>query len=299
VAVVGRSMVSNVKIARELGYLRVPDDVLINIDQIGQYPDHEIALVCTGSQGEPTSALVRMSRGEFRSVQLMPGDTVIVSATPIPGNEELINHTLDNLFRLGAHVFYDEVLDVHVSGHASQEEQKLLLNLMRPLYFVPIHGEYRHLILHSQLAHQCGVATDHALVMETGDVLEIDQDGAEIVDKVSDSYVFVDGLGVGGDGQTVLDERRILSQNGFLIVAVNLDKYTGGLVGEPQIISRGFVYEAEAEDLLELAKAEASRVVELGGSRAELTERLAQNLARLAHKQTGRQPIVVPIVTKL
>ncbi|NLG27978.1 MAG: ribonuclease J [Chloroflexi bacterium] len=299
VAVVGRSMVSNVKIARELGYLHVPDDVLITIDQIGQYPDHEVALVCTGSQGEPTSALVRMSRGEFRSVQLMPGDTVIVSATPIPGNEELINHTLDNLFRLGAHVFYDEVLDVHVSGHASQEEQKLLLNLMRPLYFVPIHGEYRHLILHSQLARQCGVAEDHALVMETGDVLEIDQDGAEIVDKVSDSYVFVDGLGVGGDGQSVLNERRSLSENGFLVVAVSLDKYTGGLVGEPQIISRGFVYEAEAEDLLELAKAEAVRAVELGGSRTELTERLAQNLARLAHKQTGRQPIVVPIVSKL
>ena len=299
VAVVGRSMVSNVKIARELGYLHVSDDVLLNIDQIGQYPDREIALVCTGSQGEPTSALVRMSRNDYRSVQLQPGDTVIVSATPIPGNEELINHTLDNLFRLGAHVYYDEVLDVHVSGHASQEEQKLLLNLIRPQYFVPIHGEYRHLILHSQLAKQCGVPADHVWVMETGNVLEIDQDGGEIVDQVSESYIFVDGLGVGSDGQSVLQERRALSQNGFLVVAVNLDKYSGGLLGEPQIVTHGFVYTTEAEDLLELAKSEAARAVEMGGSRTELQERLTQVLSRLAQKQTGRQPVIVPIVTKV
>ena len=299
VAVVGRSMVSNVKIARELGYLHVPDDVLVNIDQIGQYPEDQIALVCTGSQGEPTSALVRMSQGEHRQVNVVPGDTVIVSATPIPGNEELINRTLDNLFRLGAHVYYDEVLDVHVSGHASQEEQKLLLNLTRPKFFVPIHGEYRHLILHSRLARQCGVAEDRAIVMETGDVLEIDQDSAEIVDSVSDSYVFVDGLGVGGDGQSVLSERRTLSENGFLVVAVSVDKYTNGIVGEPQIVSRGFVYEGEAENLMELAKSEAMRAVELGGTRTELADRLTQSLSRLAHKQTGRQPIVVPLVTKV
>jgi len=299
VAVVGRSMVNNVKIARDLGYLHVPDDVLVNIDQIGQYPEDQVVLVCTGSQGEPTSALVRMSRNDFRSVQLMPGDTVIVSASPIPGNEELINRTLDNLFRLGAHVYYDEVLDVHVSGHASQEEQKLLLNLTRPKFFVPIHGEYRHLILHSRLARQCGVADDHAIVMETGDVLEIDQHGAEIVDSVSDSYVFVDGLGVGGDGQSVLNERRTLSGNGFLVVSVSVDKYTNGIVGEPQVVSRGFVYEGEAENLLALVKSEAIRAVELGGTRNELTDRLSQSLSRLAHKQTGRQPIVVPIVTKV
>ena len=299
VAIVGRSMVSNVRIARELDYLNVPEGTLITADQIEQLPDEQVTLVCTGSQGEPTSALVRMGQRDPRTISVVPGDTVIVSATPIPGNEELINRTLDNLFRLGANVFYDEVLDVHVSGHASQEELKLLINLIRPKYFVPIHGEYRHLVLHSKLAEQCGIDPSRIFVMETGDVFEINADGAEVVDSISEGHVFVDGHGVGDVGQSVLDDRRLLSRNGFLIVVVTLDKYTGGLIGEPQIITHGFVYEAEAESLLERAKQEAAKAVQSGGSRSDLTERLKSSLMRFAMEETGRRPMVVSVVNKV
>ncbi len=299
VAVVGRSIVNNVRIARELGYLNVPDDTLLPIEQLDQYPDHQVALICTGSQGEPTSALVRMGQRDFHAASVVPGDTVIISASPIPGNEEVINRTLDNLFRLGANVFYDKVLNVHVSGHASQEEQKMMINLIQPKYFVPIHGEYRHLILHGRLAQQCGVEPGNIFVMETGEVLEISPDSAEVVDHVSDSYISVDGRRVGDVVQPVIDERRSLSRNGFLVVAITLDKYTGGLVGEPQIISRGFIYEAESADLLERIKQEASKAAQLGGTRSEIAERLRNCLMRCTYEETGRRPIIVPVVTKV
>jgi len=299
VAVVGRSMVNNVRIARELGYLNVPDDVLLPVEQLDHCPDNQVALICTGSQGEPTSALVRMGQGEFPSASVLPGDTVIISASPIPGNEEVINRTLDNLFRLGANVFYDKVLDVHVSGHASQEEQKMMINLIRPRYFVPIHGEYRHLVLHGKLAQQCGVEPGDVFVMETGEVLEISPDRAEIVDHVSDSYIFVDGRRTGDVMQPVIDERRVLSRSGFLVVVATLDKYTGGLIGEPQIITRGFVYEAESADLLDRAKQEATKAVQLGGTRSEIMERLKSYLMRFIFEETGRRPIIVPVVTKV
>ncbi len=298
VGVVGRSMVHNVRIARELGYLPVPEGVLLPVEQLDQLPDNQVALVCTGSQGEPTSALVRMAHNDQRSVSIVPGDTVVVSANPIPGNEELVNRTLDNLFRLGANVFYDEILDVHVSGHASQDEQKLLCNLLQPRYFVPIHGEYRHLVLHSKLAQQSGVKPENIFVMETGDVLEINEDGAEVVDKVADSYVFIDGLGMGDVEQTVLEDRRLLSRNGFLVAIVNVDKYTGGLIGEPQIVTRGFVYEAETVSFLERARQEIERAVKSGGTRSEIADRLRGTLSRLAQAETGRRPIVVPVVIR-
>lgn len=299
VGVVGRSMVHDVRIARELGYLHVPEGVLLPVEQLDQLPDSQVALVCTGSQGEPTSALVRMAHNDLRSVSIVRGDTVVVSANPIPGNEELVNRTLDNLFRLGANVLYEEILDVHVSGHASQDEQKLLLNLLQPRYFVPIHGEYRHLVLHSKLAQQCGVKPENVFVMETGDVLEIDESEAEVVDKVADSYVFIDGLGMGDVEQTVLQDRRLLSRNGFLVAIVNVDKYTGGLMGEPQIVTRGFVYEAETVSFLERARQEIERAVQLGGTRSEIAERLRSVLSRLAQAETGRRPVVVPVVIRV
>jgi len=299
VAVVGRSMVNYVRISRELGYLKVPADLLLSVGQLDRLPPDQATIICTGSQGEPTSALVRMGRGSFRSVSLVPGDTVIVSATPIPGNEELVNRTLDDLFRLGANVLYDEVLNVHVSGHASQEEQKMMIDLIRPRYFVPIHGEYRHLVLHGKLAEQCGVDRDNIFVVETGDVLEIDDGQAKVVDHVSKRYVFVDGLGVGDVGKNVLEDRRLLSRNGFLVTQVTIDKYTGHLMGEPQIITRGFVYEEEAKDLLEQAKQVVVEIVERGGTRSDLSERLKAHLARFAFEQTGRRPTIVPIVTRV
>jgi ribonuclease J len=305
VAVAGRSMVNNVRIARELGYLRVPEDAMLTTDQLDHYPDHEIVLICTGSQGEPTSALVRMGTGNYRSVCVRRGDTVIVSASPIPGNEESVNRTLDNLFRLGAEVFYDEVLDVHVSGHASQEEQKLMLGLVRPRFFVPIHGEYRHLILHSKLAQQCGVAEDHTCIAETGDVIELTADTIGVIDRISDSYVFVDGLGVGDISEVVLDDRRLLASNGFLVAVVTLDKYTMGLLGEPQIVTRGFILETESNGqrpysaVLEQAREEISQAVALGGTRTQISERVGIYLRRFVRQETGRRPLVVPVVNKV
>jgi ribonuclease J len=263
------------------------------------FPANQVTLVCTGSQGEPTSALVRMGQQDPRSVGVVPGDTIIISATSIPGNEEVINRTLDSLFRLGANVFYDDVLDVHVSGHASQEEQKMMLNLVRPRYFVPIHGEYRHLVLHGKLAQQCGLQSDHIFIMETGDVLEIDAHGAEIVDHVTDSPVFVDGRGVGDIAESVIEERRALSRNGFVVIAVNLDKYTGGLMGDAQIVTRGFVYEAEAGDLLERARQEVARAVQSGGTRSEVTERVKGALTRFTFDETGRRPMIVAVINKV
>jgi len=299
VAVVGRSMVNHVRIARELGYLTVADGVLTTVEELAHLPDRRVTLICTGSQGEPTSALVRMGREDFRPVSVVPGDTVIVSARSIPGNEELVNRTLDNLFRLGAEVYYDEVLDVHVSGHASQEEQKLMISLVRPKFFVPIHGEYRHLLLHAKLAHQCGIPKDNIFVIESGDVLELTPEGGEVVDHVADGYVFVDGLGVGDVCEPVLDERRLLSRNGVIVAVVTLDKYTGGLIGTPQIVTRGFLYEADAGPLLDGAKEEVIRAVELGGTRSQLAERVSVYLRRYAREKTGRHPLIVPVVTKV
>jgi len=299
VAVVGRSMVNNVRLARELGYLKVSDDCLLTLDRLEQLPDRQATVICTGSQGEPTSALVRMGQGTFRSVFVTRGDTVIVSASPIPGNEEMVNRTLDNLFRLGADVYYDEVLDVHVSGHASQEELKMMINLIRPQYFLPVHGEYRHLVLHAGLARQCGLSEDHVFVLESGDVLELDADGGRVVEHIRDDYVFVDGLGVGDVRETVLDDRRHLSRNGFLLAIVTLDKYTGSLVGSPQIVTRGFVDEAESNGLIDQVRQEVVRAVEPGGSRAEVADRIESYLRRFARQETGRYPMIVPVVTRV
>jgi ribonuclease J len=299
VGVVGRSMVSNVRIARSLGYLDVPDDVLLTVEQLEQLPDDRVTLICTGSQGEPTSALVRMGRGQLRSVSVTPGDTVIVSATPIPGNEEFVNRTLDDLFRLGANVYYDEVLDVHVSGHAAQEEQKMMVNLIQPQYFVPIHGEYRHLVLHGQLAERCGVDPDNIFIIETGDVLEMDAQGVRVVETVAEGHVVVDGRGISDAGQGIMQERQVLAHNGFLVAIVTLDKYTGGIVGDPELVTRGFVYEAELADLVVRARAEIEKVVAWGGSRAEVTDRLRTSLGRFAYEETGRRPIVIPVVNRV
>jgi ribonuclease J len=299
VAVVGRSMVSNSKMARELGFLDVPEGLIIPIDEASRLPHRKVTLVCTGSQGEPTSALVRMSRDEFRSVRIVPGDTVVVSATPIPGNEEMINRTLDNLFRLGANVHYDELLKVHVSGHASQEEQKLMISLIKPKFFVPIHGEYRHLVLHAQIAQQVGIEPENTIIMESGDVLELDQYRAAIVDRVSQEYVFVDGRGVGDVGQVVLEDRRLLAENGFLVASVTLDKLTGDIVAGPEIISRGFVYVRESEELLERARQVVTRVVQQQGNRAVLGERIKDALTRFAYEEIGRRPVILPVVLEV
>jgi len=299
VAIVGRSMVNNVKIARDLGYLDVEEDLLLPIDDLKQLPDKQTTLICTGSQGEPTSALVRMAQGTLRQVSIVEGDTVIVSASPIPGNEEFVNRTLDNLFRLGARVYYDDVLDVHVSGHASQEEQKLMINLIRPEHFVPIHGEYRHLVWHAELAKQCGIPSDRIHVVESGDVLETDGHSTRVVDCMAEDYVYVDGHGIGDVKETLLDDRRLLAQNGFLVVVAILDKYTNSLVGRAQIVTRGFIGQDDISEFKENAQSEIVRAIELGGTRSQIADRLQHYLFRFAHEATGRRPVVVPVIAKI
>ncbi len=299
VAVVGRSMVRNFGVARSLGYLTVSDEILLPVEQIDDMDPARVTVLCTGSQGEPTSALVRMAREEYRSVTVGPGDTIVISASPIPGNEEMINHTLDALFRLGASVYYDEVLDVHVSGHASQEEQKMLLNLVRPRYFVPIHGEYRHLIWHSRLAEQCGIPRQNIFVIESGDVLEIDESGPNRAGRVTEGIFYVDGSGVAEMEHAIQSERASMASNGVLVATVVLDKYTNSIVGEPRLESRGFMYEAETDGVAERIKAGIVQMVARGGSRSEMVQRLETGLRRMALAETGRRPIIIPIVLKV
>ncbi len=294
VAVVGRTMVNNVRVASELGYLHVPDGVLRPLEEINRLPPRQVAMLCTGSQGEPTSALVRMASNDYRAVSLMPGDTVIVSAHPIPGNEEFVNRTINNLFRLGANVYYDELLDVHVSGHAGQEEQKLLLSLLRPRFFVPIHGEYRHLVLHAGLAEQVGIPAQNIVVMESGEVLELSRNSARVVDRVTEGYVFVDGRGVGDVGEAVLEDRRLLSLNGFLVATVAVDS-GGHIVAGPEIVSRGLVYNREAEEFIEGAKEVVEDVVERV-PRHEIRARLREGLIDYVYSEIGRRPIIIPVV---
>jgi ribonuclease J len=299
VGMVGRSMVNNTKMAIELGYLNVSPDMLLTIDEINRLSPRKVVMVCTGSQGEPTSALVRMASDEYRSVSIRPGDTVIVSATPIPGNEELINHTLNNLFRLGADVYYDELLDVHVSGHASQEEQKLMINLIKPKFFVPIHGEYRHLILHAQMAQQLGIPAKNIFVIESGQVLEFDGNEGWLGEEVTGGYVFVDGLGVGDVGQVVLRDRQHLSRDGFLIAVVAVDEKTGELLAEPDIISRGFVYMRESEELIEQAKEQVMIALEKSTSPAVVSAKIRETLSEFLYEQTRRRPMILPVVIEV
>ena len=300
VAVAGRSMSNNVRMAIDLGYLHVPSNkCLVSIEEIQNLPQSQVAIVCTGSQGEPTSALVRMARNEYAPVSLLSGDTVIVSATPIPGNEELVNRTLNNLFRLGADVFYDELLDVHVSGHGSQEELKLMLNMIQPKFFVPIHGEYRHLVLHARLAEEVGIPRQNIFVLESGHVLELGQNSAQIVGRVSDEYVLVDGLGVGDVGQVVLEDRRLLSRNGFLVATLVVERGTGRILSGPDIISRGFVYVRESGELLERARAEVLKAVKDGGNRAVLSTQIKEALSRFVYNETKRRPLILPVVMEV
>jgi ribonuclease J len=299
VAVIGRSMVNNMRMAQELGYLHVPDDILLNSDDIRYLPPDKVALVCTGSQGEPTSALVRMASRDSRAIKLQPGDTVIISATPIPGNEELVNRTINNLFRLGAAVYYDELFDVHVSGHASQEEQKLMLNLIHPKLFVPVHGEYRHLVLHAKLAELVGVSPENIFVLESGDVLELDGASGRVVDKVAQDYVFVDGLRVGDIGEVVLEERRLLSQNGFVVVSLVLDAKIGIVLSKPQIVSHGLIHNIESDKLMQDIEDRILKAVKEGGSPHTIGDRLKESLARIIYDAVGRRPMIVPLVVEV
>ena len=299
VGVTGRSMIQNTRMAIELGYLTPPPSGLLTPDKMNHLPPDQVVVICTGSQGEPTSALVRMSRGEFRHLKIGPGDTVIVSATPIPGNEKMIQRTLDNLFRLGADVYYDELFDVHVSGHGSRQDLKKLIELTQPDYFIPIHGEYRQLVLHARLAQDVGVSEDRIFVIEDGQCMTVSQEGVMAGEIITSGRVFVDGSGVGDIGAIVLRERRRLSRDGFLAVVIGLDEDSGDVVLGPEILTRGFVYLDEAEDFLEDAKEVIWSVLDEFEETTEVVKYLKKRLADFCYKETRRRPMILPLVLEV
>jgi ribonuclease J len=297
--IVGRSMIEYVKRAAELGYLDMAPDDLLTPQQMNGLPPERVAIACTGSQGEPTSALVRMALGEHRQVNVRPGDHVIVSSTPIPGNEELVNRTINNLFRAGAEVYYHERLPVHVSGHASREEHKMMLNLTRPRFFVPIHGEYRHLVHHARVAAEVGIPRENIFIVESGQVVEFGPDWGHVAGRVTEGHVLVDGLGVGDVGSVVLRDRHLLSRDGFVVVVVAVDANTGQAVQGPDIVTRGFVYLRESGDLIEQAEARVLKALEHGGPKAELNAKIKDSVAEFLYTQTKRRPMILPVVMEV
>lgn len=305
VALVGRSMQNNVQMAIELGYLHMPKGMLIRPEDINKFPAEQVAIICTGSQGEPTSALTRIANGDHRQVRIQHGDTVILSATPVPGNERMVNRTINNLFRLGAEVYYSSISHVHVSGHAAQEEQKLMLSLVRPKFFMPIHGEYRQLMLHAKLAHSLGIPEDHIIVAEDGDIVEVTEESIELDGHVPAGNVFVDGIGVGDVGQIVLRDRQVLAQDGILVVVITVDKETGQPLAGPDIVSRGFVYMRDSEELLEESR---QRVLEAlahlngHGHTADwsfIKDKIKHTLSEFLYDKTHRRPMIIPVVMEV
>lgn len=299
VGIVGRSMINYAKAAAGLGYLDLSPDEMLSAHEMNSLPPEQVAIACTGSQGEPTSALVRMALGEHRQVNIRPGDTVIVSATPIPGNEELVNRTINNLFRAGARVYHHERMQVHVSGHGSREEHKLMLNLVRPKFFVPIHGEYRHLVHHARMAEQVGIPPENIFVIESGQVLEFGPDWGQLNGQVTEGHVMVDGLGVGDVGNVVLRDRHLLSRDGFVVVVIAVDADTGQAVEGPYIITRGFVYIRESGDLIDEAAQCVLEAVGHGGSKVTLNAKIKDSLGIFLYEQTKRRPMILPVVMEV
>jgi ribonuclease J len=302
-ALVGRSMINNVQMAIELGYLNIPKGMLIRAEDINKFPAERVVILCTGSQGEPTSALTRIANQDHRQVRIQHGDTVILSATPVPGNEKMVNRTINNLFRQGAEVLYQSIANVHVSGHAAQEELKLMINLLRPTYVMPIHGEYRQLILHGKLAYSLGIPEDHIVIGEDGDIITVLPESIQVTDHVPCGNVFVDGLGVGDIGQIVLRDRQVLAQDGILMAVLTVDKETGQPLAGPDIVSRGFVYMRDSEELLESAR---QRILEsfvgLNGHASDwsfVKDKIRHTLSEFLYEKTHRRPMILPVVMEV
>lgn len=303
VAISGRSMVNVVSVAKELGYLEIPEDMLIDLNDIGKYQDHELVLITTGSQGEPMSALARMASSDHKKVEIKSGDLVIISAHPIPGNEKSISKVINFLFEKGAEVVYDDA-DIHVSGHACQEELKLMHRLVRPKFFMPAHGEYRMLKKHSEIAQELGMNEENIFVMQTGDVLELDKNSARVSGRIPTGNILVDGLGVGDVGNIVLRDRKHLSEDGLMIVVVTISKEEGRVLAGPDIISRGFVYVRESEDLMDGAKAIIKQVLKECEDKnikewAYLKNNIKENLKEYLYQKTKRNPMILPIIMEV
>ncbi len=304
IAVCGRSMINMIETAKELGYIICPDNIFIDIDTINSYTDEQLVILTTGSQGEPMSALTRMAAGDHRKVKITPNDLVIISATPIPGNEKFVSKVIDDLMQIGAEVVYSSLETIHVSGHACQEEQKLILALAKPKYFMPVHGEYRQLIAHSETAQSMGIQKDNIIMMSNGRVLEINQEGANITGSVPSGKILVDGLGVGDVGNIVLRDRQHLSQDGLIVIVLTMDSNTGEVVAGPEIISRGFVYVRESENLMDDVKSVARNEIRKCEQRgitdwATIKTTVKENLRDYIFMKTKRNPMIIPIIMEV
>ncbi|AYD40129.1 ribonuclease J [Clostridium fermenticellae] len=304
VAISGRSMENIMEVAMELGYIKAAKDIFINIDSINKYPENKVTIITTGSQGEPMSALSRMAASEHKKVNIIPGDMVVISASPIPGNEKLISRVINQLFKKGADVIYEALADVHVSGHACQEELKLMHTLVKPKFFIPVHGEYRHLKQHGELAVKLGMNKNNIVIADNGDIIEVSRDSIRKNGVVMSGQIFVDGLGVGDVGNIVLRDRKHLSQDGILTVVVTIEKQTGNVIAGPDIISRGFVYVRESEDLMEeareivrgaLKKCEEKHITEWASIKSNIKEVLRMFL----YERTKRKPMILPIIMEI
>ena len=304
VAICGRSMINTIETARKFGYIKVPDNVFIDIDMIKSYPDDRLTIITTGSQGETMSALTRMASGEHRKVQITPNDLIIISANPIPGNENAVSKVIDDLMKIGAEVVYNALEDIHVSGHACQEEQKLMISLVKPKYFIPVHGEYRQLIAHSETAKKVGVNPENIFIMTNGRILELNEYEAKLTGTVPVGRIMVDGLGVGDVGNIVLRDRQRLSQDGLIIIVLTMDSVTGTVVAGPDVLSRGFVYVRDSENLMEeikkLLRAKISEFEEKHITDwATIKSLLREELRDYIYKKTKRDPMILPIIMEV
>ncbi len=304
IAVCGRSMINMIETARKLGYIKAPENIFIDIDMIKNYTDEQLVIITTGSQGETMSALTRMASGDHRKVEITPNDLVIISATPIPGNEKLVSKVIDDLMQIGAEVVYSSLADVHVSGHACQEEQKLILSLVKPKYFIPVHGEYRQLIAHAETAKKMGIEPKNIFMTTNGRVLELNENEAKLTGSVPSGKILVDGLGVGDVGNVVLRDRQHLSQDGLIVIVMTMDSSTGEIVAGPDVISRGFVYVRESENLMddvkkvirvEVQKLEMNGVTDWGTIKSTLKD----NIRDYIFQKTKRNPMILPIIMSL
>lgn len=303
VFIIGRSMTDTVKISLELGYLKAPNGVLAKIEELHKLPNEKVVIITTGSQGEPTSGLVRISNHDHRQVSIIKGDTVIYSASPIPGNESLVNKTVDNLFKQGAKVYYGRMAQTHVHGHASQEELKLMLNLVKPRFFIPVHGEFRHLASHAKLAESVGIPQDRIFTLEDGDILELTTLGGKKAGKVESGNVYVDGLSVGDVGGIVLRNRRMLSRDGIVVIVIAVTKKDDKLVGRPDIVTRGFIDINEYKDMLETSKDIVTKIMKHEGEfSSEIgfpDSRIRAELNKFYFDQTKRRPMILPVMVKV
>ncbi len=300
----GRSMVANVGIARQLGYLRIPEGILIDLKELPRLPKEEVCMITTGSQGEPMSALARIAMDDHKQIRLEPGDTVILSSRFIPGNEKTISDLINHLYRRGAEVYHEKVSEVHVSGHASQEELKLMLNLVKPRFFIPVHGEYRHLVKHGRLAQMVGVPAERCLLAVNGDVISFRDERGAIADRVDTGRVFIDGKGIGDVGEVVLKDRRHLSEDGMVVVIIAISQHSGEVIYGPDIVSRGFVFEDESQEYLDETKkivldTLAGMTTEARADWGEVKQEVRRILRRFFNKTIERRPVILPLILEM